>query len=1349
MTGCISSISVLGATTTKVTMPVTNPSFEEGLDGWRFVAGNSGMVSFETELVYHQDTSIKVVDPASDKPFELESIKMSAAENVTYQVKVRAFQTGRTTSSAYAYLNFYDASGNRLSERPGVSIGYRNFTSFEDFAEFTAEGKAPKGTKFVSVSLQTTSTYIGTVYFDHVRLWGITTSDTSMSEGQVTSADADALNIEYVAGEDETSLSNNVELPVFGANGSMISWESTNPSVVDGFGTVNPQNEAQEVTLTAKLQFGTSTKTKTFNLHVNEKVKSEVEINDSLLNPDFEKGMEDWSLLRGNKDSVNIEAGKDSEKSLKMEGHSSLIMMQSEPIFGEKGLEFALNADVLVEKGTANIELRFYNRDNKIVGTETKKLNATKEWTVVQMFKAAFDQTAYARIVLYPDQNSSFQIDNISISNMGYLLPNKGFEDGLDGYTITEEGNPSVSVDQEIKFSQEKSLHIKTGSGEGVTITGLRIPVTSEENYSAYAKCYLNNGTVTIGVQFLKDDLTPISLEDRQISNSFKTWSDLGVRSVSPTEAAYAILQITAEENTDCYLDELYLGNQFSYKGVPLKLDYLQAGAVSKDSDGNDYLYTVVADESANKLTSFVAVDLATKKTVKEIIMPTSSGSFNMVTGKDNNVYVASQPDGKIYKYIPGSDELIDLGTAVPGETHIFGLDVASDGKIYGGTYPNCYAFVYDPAVGSFKTFGPNGEGQPFDKEEMYGRSVAYDEENDAVYIGVGTHAKLYRYDFKTGITKSVLPDKYKNESYIYTMKFYNGKLFAFASPGGDLLVMSFDEEGNATVENTLRGSAAVTKPVDGKSYYINSNKTLTAYEYDTNTSIPVVDEEGEQKQFIQSPVMVDIVQLKDQENYPGWTYISLAGSTQRLNRYIAYNLTTHKMEILELELPGKNYNPRSLMSGPDGKIYAGNHLGGGTSSYDPVTNKNELFYGLAQPESGVSLDGKMYFSCYTQAKIYEYDPSKDWEYNYTIPVNPKEIYRLGPNYEQDRPFGSASGDGLLFVGTVPEYGKLGGTISIYNPKTGEFPYVLRNVVQDQSVTALAYHDGILYGGTSVWGGIGAVPTQTEAKFFAFDVATKTKLFEKTIAQGKRTITTVEVGPDGKIWGMAEGYLFKYNPKTEEIEFNEETFPEINFSAITYSNPRLYGAQLVAGNDGYMYGNTSGKLFKINPKTMETIILKNSSSIFIAKDFFSNIYYTDFIGTWKYSGFDSDDVIINQVELWVGRDTAKINGMDIHLDAAPTIENDRTLVPARFIVEAFKGNVSWDEETQSGELSIGENKIIFKLNSNVLLVNGEEVKIDTPVKTINDRTVLPLRAFLENLDMSVDWDENSQKITVY
>ena len=52
-------------------------------------------------------------------------------------------------------------------------------------------------------------------------------------------------------------------------------------------------------------------------------------------------------------------------------------------------------------------------------------------------------------------------------------------------------------------------------------------------------------------------------------------------------------------------------------------------------------------------------------------------------------------------------------------------------------------------------------------------------------------------------------------------------------------------------------------------------------------------------------------------------------------------------------------------------------------------------------------------------------------------------------------------------------------------------------------------------------------------------------------------------------------------------------------------------------------------------------------------------------------------------ELSIDNQTAKVNGQSQHLDAAPVIINGRTLVPVRFVAEAFDAKVDWDQKTKT------------------------------------------------------------------
>jgi len=56
------------------------------------------------------------------------------------------------------------------------------------------------------------------------------------------------------------------------------------------------------------------------------------------------------------------------------------------------------------------------------------------------------------------------------------------------------------------------------------------------------------------------------------------------------------------------------------------------------------------------------------------------------------------------------------------------------------------------------------------------------------------------------------------------------------------------------------------------------------------------------------------------------------------------------------------------------------------------------------------------------------------------------------------------------------------------------------------------------------------------------------------------------------------------------------------------------------------------------------------------------------------------------VQLTIGSKALLINGATITMDVAPEITSDRTMLPLRFVAQAFGATVSWDEATQTASL---------------------------------------------------------------
>jgi hypothetical protein len=101
-----------------------------------------------------------------------------------------------------------------------------------------------------------------------------------------------------------------------------------------------------------------------------------------------------------------------------------------------------------------------------------------------------------------------------------------------------------------------------------------------------------------------------------------------------------------------------------------------------------------------------------------------------------------------------------------------------------------------------------------------------------------------------------------------------------------------------------------------------------------------------------------------------------------------------------------------------------------------------------------------------------------------------------------------------------------------------------------------------------------------------------------------------------------------------------------------------------------------------------------------------------------------------------------VNGAEKQTDTAPMIMEDRTMVPIRFIAEAFGADVEWINETKS---------VVITLDDKVLhMTIGEKLPgMDIAPIIHNDRTMVPLRYISEHFDANVIWDAETRSIYLY
>ncbi len=126
-----------------------------------------------------------------------------------------------------------------------------------------------------------------------------------------------------------------------------------------------------------------------------------------------------------------------------------------------------------------------------------------------------------------------------------------------------------------------------------------------------------------------------------------------------------------------------------------------------------------------------------------------------------------------------------------------------------------------------------------------------------------------------------------------------------------------------------------------------------------------------------------------------------------------------------------------------------------------------------------------------------------------------------------------------------------------------------------------------------------------------------------------------------------------------------------------------------------------------------------------------------------------------EISLKIGDQYAEINGGWHRLDAAPYIKNGRTMVPLRFITEAFGADVA-GYGTECGV----QARIVFR-NVTVFLTEGDYaahfineygsdlvVPLDVAPEIKNGRMFVPIRFIAGNFGCDMNWDPVDQFVII-
>ena len=128
---------------------------------------------------------------------------------------------------------------------------------------------------------------------------------------------------------------------------------------------------------------------------------------------------------------------------------------------------------------------------------------------------------------------------------------------------------------------------------------------------------------------------------------------------------------------------------------------------------------------------------------------------------------------------------------------------------------------------------------------------------------------------------------------------------------------------------------------------------------------------------------------------------------------------------------------------------------------------------------------------------------------------------------------------------------------------------------------------------------------------------------------------------------------------------------------------------------------------------------------------------------------EKPDIIVSlQIDNPIMKINGNNTEIDVGAGTKPIVSNGRTLVPIRAIIEAFDGVVDWDDKTRTVSLKMEDDTIRLVIDSNIAYLNNSAITLDVAPTVINDRTMLPIRFIAEGFNLGVAWDDDTKTVSV-
>ena len=538
-------------------------------------------------------------------------------------------------------------------------------------------------------------------------------------------------------------------------------------------------------------------------------------------------------------------------------------------------------------------------------------------------------------------------------------------------------------------------------------------------------------------------------------------------------------------------------------------------------------------------------------------------------TGKMDTIYLSfGQYKAPLFLLAvhPDTGKIKQFNGPLSSEMGSWGFTIDHENRIYLGSYYNAHLLRFDPKTEEWDDLGrPGGESESFICKITTGK-------DGKIWGGTFPSAKLFSYDPKTGVTQNY-GRMDSDQFYCYPTAGEDGLIYcAIQFEKMDIVVFHPEIQTNTSLipsESRKPGQVSLVKGKDGKIYtkFSTSEQWFRIERGEKLVEVPKSD--------VPFP----------QSGLPDGRQFSVFGnSLLRIE-----NPATKEEKKIPLQYEAAGSYIFVVSTGPEGKIYGSSMLPLRLFVYDPFTqthhNLGRASYANGEIYSMDSYEGKIYACSYPEARLSVYDPKKPLKFGDQEDSNPKDLGPIGDRQYRPRTM-IAGPHGRVYIGSYPDYGHLGGAISVYDPEKNQ-RRVYRHIVQNQSIASLAYIEkfDLLAGGSSIRGGTGTHAIEKNAKLILWDPKEEKKVFEMIPIPEAKTILSLAVTVDGMLYGITDNEkVFVFDSEKREVR---KVFD------LGFKEPREISLQL--GPDIRLYGLAREAIFFIDPRNDEVSLVAHPS----------------------------------------------------------------------------------------------------------------------------------------------------------